>query len=371
VIDARQPAVATLIVATLTTFTAVAEPVAAQMNPELIRAQCEVVHEVVDQSILYGVVMDGRSGTPLPGSTVHLSWVTGRGSQDSTVNRAATETQDGAYIFCDVPQNTRLVAWAVAVGLASPTAEFYFDGGESTHADLEVALRSVTGRVSGIVLDAVTGGPVEAATIVVPFADISALTDSQGRFRIDDIPVGVHDAQIHHIAYGDPSLQFTVSSTVSAHVTVRLDPQAIALEPISVQVQHRAVWLERTGFFDRVERQLGQFVTPEEVDMRPWRRFAEVLREVPGVNIRQVCVPHCSVVISMAGATQTGCTPTFYVDGRQVRLRPDDRGTIDLDSVIFGLDLAAVEVYRGIAQTPAQFYGRCGSVVIWTKRGAG
>lgn len=360
---------------------AASEPAVAQMNPALVRAQCETVHEIDDQSILYGLVVDIRSGTPLPGSTVHLSWVTKRGSEDpqrtrtstetradSTVHVAATETRNGAYIFCDVPQDTPLRVWAEAMGVASLATEFYFDGGESTRGDHEVRLIAVTGAISGTVLDATTGEPVEAATVLVPLADVSALTDMNGHFRITDIPVGAHLAEIHHIGYGDPTLELTVNPAASTHMTIRLDPEAIALEPISVDVRLRPTWLENTGFYGRAERQLGQFVTPEEVDSRPGRRLAEVLREVPGVNIRQVCVPHCSVVIAMAGSTMPGCIPAFYIDGRRVNQLTDTRGAIDLDTLVFGDDLAAVEVYRGISETPPEFYGRCGSVVLWTKR---
>ena len=71
----------------------------------------------------------------------------------------------------------------------------------------------------------------------------------------------------------------------------------------------------------------------------------------------------------MAGSTQVGCIPVFYIDGQRISQLTNPNGTIDLDMLVFGQDLAAVEVYRGIAQTPAQFYGRCGSVVIWTRRG--
>ncbi len=360
---------------------AASEPAVAQMNPALVRAQCETVHEIDDQSILYGLVVDIRSGTPLPGSTVHLSWVTKRGSEDpqrtrtstetradSTIHVAATETRNGAYIFCDVPQDTPLRVWGEAMGVASLATEFYFDGGESTRGDHEVRLIAVTGAISGTVLDATTGDPVEAATVLVPLADVSALTDMNGHFRITDIPVGAHLAEIHHIGYGDPTLELTVNPAASTHMTIRLDPEAIALEPISVDVRLRPTWLENTGFYGRAERQLGQFVTPEEVDARPGRRLAEVLREVPGVNIRQVCVPHCSVVIAMAGSTMPGCIPAFYIDGRRVNQLTDTRGAIDLDTLVFGDDLAAVEVYRGISETPPEFYGRCGSVVLWTKR---
>lgn len=316
-------------------------------------------------------MVDARSGTPLPGSTVHLAWVTTAGASDSTIHDTATRTKDGAYIFCDVPQHTRLVAWAEALGLTSPRVAFFFEGGESAREDLSVQLRRVTGAVSGVLLDDSSGEPIAGATITIVGADVSGLTDSRGRFRLSDVPVGAHQAVVHHIAYGEPHLTFSVSSTMNTHLVVRLAPRAIALEPISIQVTSRRKWLETNGFYQRLDSSLGNFVTPEDIETQPYRNFAQVLRTVPAVNLRQVCTPHCSVLIRMAGSTQTDCIPTFYMDGRRINQLTDPDGTIDLDMLVFGADLAAVEVYRGISETPPQFYGRCGSIVIWTKRGAG
>ena len=346
-----------------------AQPTPLELNPTLIRTQCEIVHDIEDQAILYGVVVDRRSGTPLPGSTVHLSWGTIRTQNNSTIHQTTTITENGIYIFCDVPQATRLSAWGETLGLTSQRAEFFFEEGESTREDLRIQIRSVYGAISGVILDAVTQEPIEAATITLTAADASTLTNSNGRFQFDEVPIGAHEAIIHHVAYGDPSLTLTVSPTLNTYVNIELDPRPVALEPISVEVTVRQRWLDSNGFYDRQSRSLGQFVTPEEIDRQPYRTFAEVLRTLPGVNLRTVCTPHCAVLIRMASSTQVGCIPTFYIDGTKISQLTNPNGTIDLDMLVFGHDLAAVELYRGIAETPPQFYGRCGSVVIWTRRG--
>lgn len=347
------------------------------LEPELVRARCEAVHEIEDQAILFGEVVDGQTGTMLPGSTVHLSWTMMRGAGDSTIHRTQTRSDDGRYIFCDVPQDTRLYAWADGMGGSSERAEFFFGGGESMRHDLALTVRSLTGGISGVVVDATTGEPIESATVSFPARQRSALTDADGRFRLRDLPIGTHEAMIEHVAYGQPRLQVAVERALTTFVTVELAPVPIAVEPISVTVSQRRQWLEAKGFYERQDSNLGQFVTPEEIAIRPWRRFSEVLRSVPGVELRDVCTPHCAQLIRMAASSVSQCVPTFYVDGRRINVRPDarsrwePRGLIDLDALAVGSDLAAVEVYRSIAETPAQFYGRCGSIVIWTKRGAG
>ena len=161
-----------------------AQPTPLELNPTLIRTQCEIVHDIEDQAILYGAVVDGRSGTPLPGSTVHLSWGTLRTQNDSTIHQTTTKTEDGVYIFCDVPQDTRLSTWRESFGLTSQRTDFFFTAGKSTQEDLRIQIRSVYGAISGVILDAVTQELIEAATITLPSAGASTLTSSNGRFPV-------------------------------------------------------------------------------------------------------------------------------------------------------------------------------------------
>lgn len=350
-----------------------------QINPALIRAQCEAVHPIPDQSIIYGQVTDGRSGLPIPGGTVYLEWKTVSGVADTSFHSASAETSDGAYIFCDVPQDTPLRAYAMALGGRSGSQDFLFSGGELERRDLEMRLIQIESGVTGVLTDAESGDPIVGATITVPGTDLSALTNTSGRFRLPGVPVGQHDFMVAHVGYGQPRIPVTVENGQSTHVSARLEPRAIALEPISVEIALRPLWLETRGFYHRQERSLGQFVTPEMIRRRSFARFSEVLQSVPGLIVRTICSPRCFQQIGMAGSTQGGgCIPTFYMDGRTMHVRPAPRtsrfepaGLIDLDALAAPHDLAAVEVYRSIAETPPEFYGRCGSIVIWTKRGIG
>ena len=359
---------------------AIAAPAVAQeLHPDLIRAQCETIHPIPDQSIVFGQVTDGRSGLPIPGGKVILEWFTMSGVADSAFHSATAETSDGAYIFCDVPQNTRLRAYATVLGGRTATEEFLFTGGESERRDLMVRLLQLEAAVAGTIVDADTGAPVVGATVSIPGAELSALTNGSGWFTMPGVPLGQHEFLVQHLAYGEPRVPVTVEQGTTTHLVIRLAPRAIALEPISVEVSRRPMWLESKGFYHRLDRSLGQFVTPDMIAQRSFARFSEVLRSVPGLEVREICAPHCFERISMSGSTQGGgCIPTFYMDGRRMNVRPAPRssryepaGLIDLDVLAAPHDLAAVEVYRSIAETPPEFYGRCGSIVIWTKRGVG
>jgi len=340
---------------------------AQDLDSRLIRAQCRAVHDIEDQSLIYGRVIDRQTGTALPGSNVHLSWSTPHGVSDTVRNHVESRSANGVFVFCDVPQRTPLTAWADAAGSRGEPAEFFFEGGESERRDLYVAFRRQTGGFAGRLLDAGTGAPIEAARIRFRGTDREALSDSDGRFRVSEAPAGAVDVEIHHIGYGTPTVSVTVEPLQTTHMEIRLAPAAIEVEPLTVTIDIRPQWLEASGFYYRQERGLGQFVTPTELERTPFRRFSEVLRKVPGVEIRNICRPHCYQIIRMSTQSSAACPPVFYVDGRKMTTVRED--IIDLDALAPNGDIAAVEVYRGISQTPPQFYGRCGSIVLWTLRG--
>ena len=355
----------------LAALAAAATPLTGQLDSALIRAQCEVVHPIKDQSILYGSILDGPSGTALPGSRVHLMWQTRDDDGRWFQHRVAADSEDGTYVFCDVPRDTRLTTWADALGLTSHRVAFDLSGGETVREDLHVTIRRAMGGVSGTLIDDASEQPISGATIRIPGTAAEGLTDSGGRFRLPEVPVGMHELVVQHVAYGRPTVDVAVVQAMSTHMAIRLERRAIAVEPIAVKVSARRKWLEDNEFYYRLERQLGSFVTPEEIDRQRHRTLAQVLRTVPAINLRERCFPHCEVEIRMAGQSMRACIPTFYVDGRRVhQLRNPDDGMIDLDTVVAGPELAAVEVYRGVSETPPQFYGRCGSIVLWTRRGA-
>lgn len=339
---------------------------AQDLQPDLIRARCEAIHSIEDQAVVFGHVLDGRTEMPLPGSTVHLSWLTPHGVSDTTRHEVETEATHGAYIFCDVPQRTALVAWADALGRASGRTELWFEGGETERRDLRFTFERGLGALAGRLVDGTTDEPIEAATIRIPDADVSTVTDPDGHFRLAEVSVGVFRAVVGHVAYGEPEVDVTISPGTTTHLEIRLAPVAIELDPIAVTIDVRPQWLENNGFYRRQAYNLGQFVSPRELETQRSRPFSEILRNVPGVQIRRVCNPHCAQVVSMTTTTRTACAPTFYVDGRKMNFQTAE---VDLDTMASTQDLEAIEVYRGISQTPPQFFGLCGAIVIWTRRG--
>lgn len=68
--------------------------------------------------------------------------------------------------------------------------------------------RALTQTVRGIVTDAATNAPIEYATVRIGEGGfLGATTNSSGRFRIDNVPVGRHDLQTDFVGYHTMSTQ--------------------------------------------------------------------------------------------------------------------------------------------------------------------
>jgi hypothetical protein len=83
---------------------------------------------------------------------------------------------------------------------------------------------------------------------------------------------------------------------------------------------------------------------------------SEALRTVPGVVLR----PTRRLVNEVR---MRGCAPLVWVDGQRA-------AGAELDDLVRGADVAAMEVYATMVGVPPQFADRtatCGTVLVWTR----
>lgn len=223
-------------------------------------------------------------------------------------------------------------------------------------------------RVRGTVVRQDDGRPVRQAHLRFRAlqadsagSEATAVSGERGRFRLP-LATGRYVVVTRHLGFDTRRDTLRVPSDRSVRIRIPLAAAPVEVRPIEVNVQ--VDWLAREGFYDRRSKGFGKFITPEELDRRAAWSLTEALKTVPGVKEVQSCrgsFCHESLVMT-SSMTQTGCDVTYYMDGNVLHgsVQPDN---ISVESV------AAIEIYRGISETPAQFYGRCGSVVIWSKRG--
>jgi subtilisin family serine protease len=131
---------------------------------------------------LSGKVTDIVDTEPIVGATVVL---------DGT-NFKGTTNESGDYIITDIPIG-KYQATASAEGYQSDSKEVNISNNTNTEKDF--ALQPLlTGTLTGAVTDASTSEPIAGARVVLDGTSFGATTDNNGKYTIEDIPVGDYTA---------------------------------------------------------------------------------------------------------------------------------------------------------------------------------
>lgn len=227
--------------------------------------------------------------------------------------------------------------------------------------------------VTGRVMDP-DGNPLPFSTIAVMGQDSDTVdivrADTVGRFALDRLRPGEFWLTAEQLGYQATQTFIHLSEGDSLEVEVRLDIDAIALEPLTVTASQRPWWenlappahwefYERREFYTRLGS--GTFLTYPDL---------EPLQGMPVALAVADLTPFMSTVAaegrsrSLILQSRPGCTPVIFLDGIQLR------GT-DIEEFISLSQISAIEVYRGASDVPGEFRtqgSNCGAVAIWSQR---
>jgi hypothetical protein len=227
------------------------------------------------------------------------------------------------------------------------------------------------GTVQGNVT-ASDGGPLALAQISVIGTKVATRSDSLGAFQFVRVAAGLRVIQVARMGYQTILMPIHVQAAETAHVRVVLAMAGVALEPIEVKAAPAPFSPAMRGFEERRARASGHFFRREEIVRMQPRLFTDVLRRVPGVQLIPSRGPfetgeavRMSRTIGVMGASS--CPVLYYINGSPFPVT----GDIPIDHYIVPEDVAAIEIYSGMSQIPAQFNSsshnaRCGVIVIWT-----
>jgi len=219
--------------------------------------------------------------------------------------------------------------------------------------------------VVGFVTDRVSGDPVPEVVVNAPLAGRIARTGAGGRFNLGELPAGRHKIRFSHLGYAERTESIDVQMGRVTTVRVVLDVNVIALDPIEVTVDRRDATLEGRGFYQREEDGWGYFVDREDLEARNPIELTDALDRFPGVRV--VSNPNSPgqrhLRLRNFGRT---CAPTVFIDG----VRMIGLGGMSINDMVDPSVVAGVEMYRGVAGRPAEYWGSsCGVVLIWLRRG--
>ncbi len=230
-----------------------------------------------------------------------------------------------------------------------------------------VCAQKPDGRLNGAVIDKTTGAPIVAAVVVFLGDGRSALADSTGKFRFENLPSGLLRFTVRAKGFPSGKLLIALAKSETMERQVELDSVTVALVPNNAQplpkvnVEAAASLGPRFANFERRRATgAGHYVVADEIEKNGFSNLQEVVRGMRGVTVE--CGGGLGCHIRMSRAPMQ-CLPEYVVDD-------------NVDNM-FGpnipvRDIQALEVYTGPTDVPGEYAGRnagCGVIVIWTKSG--
>ncbi len=221
-----------------------------------------------------------------------------------------------------------------------------------------------TGVIEGTVSDIADGYPLVGAQVFIEALSIGGVTDDEGRYRIENVPAGVHELSVHNVGYltatddvtvtdgqvatADFWLSFTALEIDEVVVTGSSVAQASTRLPYSVAVAARHTLEEQgsplvTEFFKALS--LSHGVVGERQSWYNANEVAAVPETVANVNLRGLGASRTLVLLN--GRRQV-YLPARLIGGRYVDINAFPMIAIDRievlkegASAIYGSDAVA------------------------------
>lgn len=223
-----------------------------------------------------------------------------------------------------------------------------------------------TGVLRGVVVDSADGSPIENADVLLIALHQVARSNAKGQFTLIKLPKGEVELTIRRIGY-EPQTETVVLSggdRDSVKVVLAARPEVLDAVRANEAERHRRQGVE--DFYVRRAQGIGTFITREQLEQLHSTQPSEALRSVPGIELRTRRDGSSSVRFTGTSTlSHRDCPPTIWLDGQRAP-------GLELDQIP-ARDIEGIELYRGAATTPAQFWqgstsgGFCGTIVVWSR----
>ncbi|HEV7991775.1 MAG TPA: carboxypeptidase-like regulatory domain-containing protein [Gemmatimonadaceae bacterium] len=346
----------------------------------------------LEKAVVAGRATDADTDKPLVGADVVAAWTEvaiDKKTLKSSAQKRVTMVKsgpEGEYRMCGVPtgrflslqlQHSGRASSAVRVSVSpeegvvvrdlsmSPSSSPSIaaldsldlaaaaDTTVATRAELQlVGTASLTGSVRGA-----EGLPVAGVRVRVRDARASDLTDTGGRFVINNLPSGTQILLVQQLGYA--ATEVPVELRAGATVTRDLQlSRVVSLDSIRV-VAKRPQFAE---FEDRRAHSAGRFMTATQIAAYKLTSTPKLIQVLGGFTV-QGTGNDAKLISTQAYIENPNCVSTganVIIDGRD--------GT--LVNALAPVQIGGLEVYTSASLAPAKYADRatCGLIIMWTKQ---
>ena len=229
------------------------------------------------------------------------------------------------------------------------------------------------GSITGQTTSADTGRPLPAVQVAIPVLNLGAISQANGRFLIQNVPVGTHSVTVTRIGSRSLTVQVVVGAGQVVALDFDLETEALALDEIIV-----------TGTAGGTQRRaignvVGRIDAANLVELTPVSEVRDLIgTRIPGVAVMGGSgAVGAGTTIRIRGASSLSLSngPIVYIDGVRVEagIRPDGGFGAESGSRLDDFspeDIESIEIIKGPAA--ATLYGTeaaNGVIQIITKRG--
>lgn len=260
-----------------------------------------------------------------------------------------------------VSSRTSVALAAALAGLCAiaPVASRAAAQQTGTSATPDTARRDGVAALAGTVTDR-TGIPIAYATIFLTDGSTSTLADEYGSFHLGRLVPALTTIGVRRIGYQPVYFDVELIGGSTIHIEARLAPIVTRIREVVVLDEPLSGALTRRGFYDRMQRFDGTFITPAELERRRPSMASQILRGVGGVTL--LADDQGKYTWPYGRGPLGYCLMLVFLDGVEVK------GSID--ALIPTRQIKAVEVYARRSVTPPEFLkanDQCGAVAFWTR----
>lgn len=359
-----------------------------------IRSQlCPATTPADSSGLMLGFLRDADTYARLDSGTVVLEWteVIVGGDQIRAERKLASAraTSAGWYAICGLSTAGPISAHAEWGGDASGYIDVRVPPRGMLHRDFTVPhgkaavlvaagdtgeaadstgiipspIRRGSSTLSGVVRDA-RGEALGGAQVMVWGSGITTMTRDDGRFAITGLPAGTQTVESRYVGFAPTRTIVDLASGRNVATTITMSERADVLDEVTVYGAERQLANVLAGFDQRRKLGFGRFITRADIEKRRPLRFTDLLRETPGLRIVSTGGIDYTIIATHGSMSGSACRPTVFIDGV---LLANSEG---IDMMVDPQEVAAVEIYNGVGETPPQFKGgmkgECGSIAIWT-----